>query len=110
NTWSSVPMTTNLAAPPLLPANVFYPIQLATPPILVGVNQNTCPGKLAGEVLTSAHSGTMQVLFGDGHIQGISQSNVTAKMAWPITSKTMETVWYALCTPTNGEILPANSF
>jgi prepilin-type N-terminal cleavage/methylation domain-containing protein/prepilin-type processing-associated H-X9-DG protein len=110
NTWAGVPMTASLTMPPLIPANIFYPLPLVTPPIMVGTNQNLCPGNLAGEVLTSGHSGTMQILFGDGHIQGMAQTNVTSQMAWPITSKTMETVWYALCTPTNGEVLPSNTF
>jgi prepilin-type processing-associated H-X9-DG protein len=113
NTWGNVAMglkSSTAPAPPLNPANTFYPIPLATPPVLVGVNQNNCPGNLAGEVPTSAHAGTMQILFGDGSVHGIAQSNVASQMAWPITSKTMETVWYALCTPTNGEVLPSNSF
>jgi prepilin-type N-terminal cleavage/methylation domain-containing protein/prepilin-type processing-associated H-X9-DG protein len=111
NTWGGVPYgVASVATPPLIPANTFYPLPLATPPVLVGVNQNNCPGTLAGEVPTSAHTGTMQVLFGDGHVQGIAQSNVASQMAWPIASKTMETTWYALCTPTSGEVLPSSTF
>jgi prepilin-type N-terminal cleavage/methylation domain-containing protein/prepilin-type processing-associated H-X9-DG protein len=118
NTWAGVPITTaplslsNIVVP-LMPANVFLPVPVNTnvpAPIMVGVNQNTCPSNFAGQVPTSAHSGTMQVLFGDGHIQGIAQSNVGAVMTWPIGSTNTITTWYALCTPTGGEVMPSNSF
>jgi prepilin-type N-terminal cleavage/methylation domain-containing protein/prepilin-type processing-associated H-X9-DG protein len=120
NTWAGVPFTmqplslANLVVP-LMPANIFFPVPLSTivpppPPIMVGVNQNTCNGTLAGQVPTSAHSGTMQILFADGHIQGVNQGNMSAVMTWPIGSTNTITTWYALCTPTGGEVLPSNAF
>jgi prepilin-type N-terminal cleavage/methylation domain-containing protein/prepilin-type processing-associated H-X9-DG protein len=123
NTWAGVPAAvgTTTAALPSIPANIFYPYGFAgdtrTPPapLMVGVNQNNCYGvgattNYAGAVPTSAHAGTMQILFGDGHIQGVAQSNGTATMTWPLGSTNTITVWYALCTPTGGEVLPSNSF
>jgi prepilin-type N-terminal cleavage/methylation domain-containing protein/prepilin-type processing-associated H-X9-DG protein len=117
NTWAGVPLVTPPpATPPLVPANIFYPVGWqgyaggAPSPLLVGVNQNTCPANFAGAVPTSAHSGTMQILFGDGHIQGVSQSNGAATMTWPIGAATTISTWWALCTPTGGEVLPSSTF
>jgi prepilin-type N-terminal cleavage/methylation domain-containing protein len=121
NTWAGVPLVppppgATTATLPLVPANIFYPFgfmgDTRTPPapLLVGVNQNTCPANYAGAVPTSAHSGTMQVLLGDGHIQGVSQSNLSGTMVWPIGATTTISVWWALCTPTGGEVLPSGTF
>jgi prepilin-type N-terminal cleavage/methylation domain-containing protein/prepilin-type processing-associated H-X9-DG protein len=123
NTWAGTPLLTVALTPtnilngsvilPLIPANTFCPLPLSTnapAPLMVGINQNVCPSNLAGEVPTSAHSGTMQILFGDGHIQGVAQGNVGGTMTWPIGSTNTISTWYALCTPTGGEVLPSNSF
>jgi prepilin-type processing-associated H-X9-DG protein len=117
NTWAGTPLVAAPpTTPPLVPANIFYPVGWqgyaggAPSPLLVGVNQNTCPANFAGAVPTSAHSGTMQILFGDGHIQGVSQSNGAATMTWPIGAATTISTWWALCTPTGGEVLPSSTF
>jgi len=122
NTWAGVPFPPVPLTPanvlsggalPLSPANVFYPLPInpnVPAPIMVGVNQNTCPSNFAGQVPTSAHSGTMQILFADGHIQGVNQGSMGAVMTWPIGTTNQITTWYALCTPTGGEVLPSNSF
>jgi len=107
NTWSGVPNTASPATPPLAPANIFVP--LITTSIQVGVNGTTCLGASAGQVPAAAHAGTMQILFGDGHVQGVSQSNMSTTFT-PPGAATAVTTWYAVCTPNGGEVLPSSAF
>src|SRR5262249_38254082 len=101
-TWSGNIPNANATFPP----NVFTPTPASS--ILVGVNQTQCTGP--GLTPSSSHSGTMQILFGDGSVHGVSQSGMAATMTWPARSTTTMTVWYAYCTPTGGEVLPSSAF
>jgi len=83
--------------------NIYTPS--TTSGILVGVNQNTCSG--AGFTPSAAHAGTMQILFGDGHVQGVSQSNMNSTFAW---GGNTITTWWAVSTPNGGEVLPSSAF
>jgi prepilin-type N-terminal cleavage/methylation domain-containing protein len=80
--------------------------------ILVGVNQNTCllapdldPTSSAHTTASTAHTGTMQVGFGDGSVRGISQAGAANTFTDPVAG--MITVWYAYCTPDGGEVPPS---
>jgi prepilin-type N-terminal cleavage/methylation domain-containing protein/prepilin-type processing-associated H-X9-DG protein len=104
NTWYGVPAALTL---PISPANIYVPS--TTSSILVGVNQNTCVAANVGLVPSAAHAGTMQILFGDGHVQGVSQSNMSTTFTPPGAAAAI-TTWYAVSTPNGGEVLPSSAF
>jgi hypothetical protein len=74
--------------------------------ILVGTNQGACSLNSAGTsnphtIVSTMHTGTMQVAFGDGSARGVSQAIASS------LNSTGNTVWYDYCTPASGEILPS---
>ena len=80
----------------------------ATFGILVGVTTTTCSRNnsatfnVSHNIVSTSHTGTMQVCFGDGSVHGISQAGASS-----LDSTTGYTIWYEYCTPGGGEVLPS---
>jgi prepilin-type N-terminal cleavage/methylation domain-containing protein/prepilin-type processing-associated H-X9-DG protein len=93
-------------------ANIFTPT--TTSGILVGVAQTTCSLNSANKLsphnlVSTAHTGTMQVGFADGSVHGVSQAVAASVDSNSITASntTGNTIWFEYCTPASGEVLPS---
>jgi prepilin-type N-terminal cleavage/methylation domain-containing protein len=79
-----------------------------TTTIQVGVSQSTCTttaGRGGHDIVSTSHTGTMQVGFGDGSVRGVSQAAANNTFSDPVAGTI--TVWFAYCTPGGGEVPPS---